>query len=286
LSGNEMVVNLHVTERCNFRCAYCFGQWGLLAEGARERSMFADTAQATDLMTSLWSKFSRDRAVRFNFVGGEPALLPNIAELFAVARSLGARTSYVTNGLMLRRFDAAWTVDNVDVVGVSIDSALASTNQLVGRVGANGKTFDLDEVTAAIHRIREIGSPRVKINTVVSAWNAGEDFTGMVRALNPDRWKVLKMLPVYTDAGAIDDAAFDVFLDRHAAFEHIIVAEDNDQMSGSYAMIDPQARFFWFDGEAGSGYAYSAAIHEAGLDAAWGLVPFDEAKFAERYVRS
>jgi len=281
-----MVVNLHVTERCNFRCAYCFGQWGLLAEGARESSAFANTAEATGLMTSLWSKFCPDRAVRFNFVGGEPALLPNIADLFAVARSLGARTSYVTNGLMLRRFDAAWTVDNVDVVGVSIDSALASANQLIGRMGANGKTFHLDEVTTAIQRIRKSGSPSVKINTVVSAWNVGEDFTGIIRGLEPDRWKVLKMLPVYTDAGAIGDATFDAFLDRHAALKQIMVPEDNDQMSGSYAMIDPKGRFFWFDGEAGSGYAYSAPIPKVGVDAAWDSVPFDEAKFGERYVRT
>jgi radical S-adenosyl methionine domain-containing protein 2 len=207
-------------------------------------------------------------------------------ELFALARSLGARTSYVSNGLMLRRFDARWTVDNVDVVGISIDSASTETNRAVGRVGRNGKAFDLEEMVDAIAAIRALGDLRVKVNTVVSAWNVDEDFTATISALTPDRWKVLKMLPVYTDTGAIDDDAFEGFLDRHARFAAIVAAEDNDQMTGSYAMVDPEGRFFWFRGAPGSGYDYSPPIGEVGLDAAWSAVPFDELKFAERYARS
>jgi hypothetical protein len=50
----------------------------------------------------------------------------------------------------------------------------------------------------------------------------------------------------------------------------ILVSEDNDEMTGSYLMIDPLGRFFWRDG--GDGYRYSAPILEVGAAAALNAV--------------
>ncbi|MEI7058292.1 viperin family antiviral radical SAM protein [Nocardioides sp. CCNWLW239] len=301
----EMVVNLHVTERCNYRCTYCFGQWGLLAESKAETSVWADTAEAFRIMRDLADTFRRERgedsSIRFNFVGGEPALLPNIADLVGHARTtLKTRVSYVTNGLMLRRFDAAWTAENIDIVGISVDSPLRDTNRQIGRVTRSGTVFDLTEAGIRVDAIREaagrlgVSRPEIKVNTVVSDLNCRENFDAVLAAVRPDRWKLLKMLPVYSAKTAISDEEFRGFAKRHRKFvrKHagfkgvLITTEDNDEMTGSYAMVDPLARFFWYDEVPESGYRYSKPMTVVSAGEAWAVAGlyWDEQKFGARYT--
>ncbi|MFD4323755.1 viperin family antiviral radical SAM protein [Nocardioides sp. NPDC058538] len=301
----EMVVNLHVTERCNYRCTYCFGQWGLLAESKAETSIWADTTEACRIMRDLADTFRKQRggesSIRFNFVGGEPALLPNIADLVGHARTtLKTRVSYVTNGLMLRSFDAEWTAENVDIVGISVDSSIRDTNRQIGRVTRSGKVFDLAEVGTRVHAVREAASrlgirqPEIKVNTVVSDLNHRENFNAVLAAVRPDRWKLLKMLPVYSSKTAISDEEFRGFAKRHrkyvrkrAGFKGVVITtEDNDEMTGSYAMVDPLARFFWYDELPESGYRYSQPMTVVSADKAWAVagVHWDEQKYGARYT--
>ena len=218
-----------------------------------------------------------------NFVGGEPGLLPNIGDLVVLAGELGARASYVTNGLMLRRFDETWSARHLASIGLSVDSLDQATNQSIGRVTAGGSICQYEQPQEAISRIRNISDMVVKINTVVSAWNHAEDFSAFIQAVRPDRWKILRMLPVRGISGEVGDRQFHDFLVRHRQFSDIIAAEDNDQMTGSYVMVDPRSRFFWFDGRPGSGYRYSEPIAEVGAVEAWKSVNFDVFKFTARY---
>ncbi|GGR59912.1 radical S-adenosyl methionine domain-containing protein 2 [Nocardioides luteus] len=301
----EMVVNLHVTERCNYRCTYCFGQWGVLEKPNAEKSAWADTDTAHRIMQELAEKFRSDRgansSVRFNFVGGEPALLKNIADLVEFARTtLRARTSYVTNGLMLRRFDAEWTAANIDILGISIDSSLRETNREIGRVIRSGRVFDLADAGRRVQAVRKaadrlgVRHPEIKVNTVVSDLNHRENFDAVLATIRPDRWKILKMLPVYSAKTAISDEEFRSFAKRHRKFVRkrpgfkgvLITTEDNDEMTGSYAMVDPLARFFWYDELPESGYRYSAPMTEVSAEDAWAVagVHWDEQKFGARYT--
>lgn len=301
----EMVVNLHVTERCNYRCTYCFGQWGLLAESKAETSVWADTAEASRIMRDLADTFRKHRgaesSIRFNFVGGEPALLPNIADLVDYARmTLKTRVSYVTNGLMLRSFDAEWTAANIDIVGISVDSSLRDTNREIGRVTRSGKVFDLIEAGIRVDAVREaarrlgVRQPEIKVNTVVSDLNHRENFDAVLAAVRPDRWKLLKMLPVYSAKTAISDEEFRGFAKRHrkyvrkhAGFKGVLITtEDNDEMTGSYAMVDPLARFFWYDELPESGYRYSEPMTAVSAEKAWAVagVHWDEQKYGSRYT--
>lgn len=300
-----MVVNLHVTERCNYRCTYCFGKWGLLQESSGETSVWADSAQAYRIMRELADKFRHDRgrdsSIRFNFVGGEPALLPNIDVLVDFARTtLKTRVSYVSNGLMLRRFDPEWTAENIDIVGISVDSSFQETNREIGRVTRSGKVFDLTEAGARVHAIRKaaqrlkVRPPEIKVNTVVSELNSRENFDAVLAAIKPDRWKILKMLPVYSAKTTISDEDFRGFAKRHrkyvrkrAGFKGVVITtEDNDEMTGSYAMVDPLARFFWYDELPESGYRYSEPMTVVSAEKAWAVagVHWDEQKYGARYT--
>lgn len=71
-------------------------------------------------------------------------------------------------------------------------------------------------------------------------------------------------------------------MERHQGLENhgiAVVAEDNDDMRGSYAMVDPAGRFF--DNVSG-GYSYTAPILRAGVDAAWSQVNFSMDRFLDR----
>lgn len=290
----ELVVNLHVTERCNYACTFCFGKWGMSGDrGLSADGIFGDPDRARLLVSDVFGYLSElshaTRGIRFNFAGGEPALLPALPEIVQHCRDLGARTSFVSNGLMLRRFELSWISRNFDLIGLSVDSASAATNLRIGRVNRAGRVFDIAHVTAAVQELRRLSDCAVKINTVVCRTNVHEDLSEAVRGLAPDTWKVLQMLPVYGNADAVTSSEFAGFIHRHAEFADVMTVEDNDRMTASYLMIDPLGRFFWtaeseVSGAAeGAGYRYSRPILEVGTAAAYAECGISWEKYEQRY---
>jgi radical S-adenosyl methionine domain-containing protein 2 len=217
-----------------------------------------------------------------NFVGGEPALLGPLPELVSFSRRLGVRTSFVSNGLMLRRFSPRWISMDFDIAGFSIDSSSETTNQKIGRSTRSGVTLDLDDVCSKIHELKSLGT-WIKVNTVVSAANHAEDLTGVIRLLQPDKWKIFQTLPVYGDRDSVTTEEFSSFIARHIEFENIISTEDNDQMTGSYAMIDPLGRFFWYDGDSTTGYRFSSPILDIGAEKAFSECVIFWDRYISRY---
>ena len=108
-----------------------------------------------------------------------------------------------------------------------------------------------------------------------------------VRRVQPERWKVFQVLPVGgQNDGAVDDllidrAQFQAFVDRHASLSKSLapIAEDNDAMTASYAMIDPLGRLF--DNSAGH-HTYSAPIHEVGVARALRQIRFSLTRLVAR----
>lgn len=280
---NEFVVNLHVTERCNFNCSHCFGKWGVTEAAA---SIFEDMNSAKKLIAELTSIFPPPQMIgarlRFNFVGGEPGLFKPMPELVSLCKKAGAATSFVSNGLMLNRYNPGWISQNFDIVGLSIDSASPDSNRRIGRATKSGVPLDLARVSTRLHELRSLGT-FIKVNTVVSSVNYMEDFTATLRELQPDKWKIFQMLPVYDDRNCISDDKFNLFIRRHKEFSHLIYSEDNDEMTGSYVMIDPLGRFFWYDGSSRAGYSFSRPILDVGADEAFSESRFLLDKYADRY---
>ena len=91
------------------------------------------------------------------------------------------------------------------------------------------------------------------MNTVVTALNWKEDMRDLIKDLDPARWKVFQVLKI---VGENDDTVapllitaeqFEYFCMRN----HMILSsgeppvfEDNEDMKGSYWMIDPDGNFF------------------------------------------
>ncbi len=99
---------VRITLACNNQCVFC-GQHGLPAEGARPRD---------EIIASL--RAARESAEEITFVGGEPTLHPELAQLVEEARSLGFRAIGVqTNARAFGRelVDAGLTDMHVSVHG-------------------------------------------------------------------------------------------------------------------------------------------------------------------------
>lgn len=227
-----------------------------------------------------------DRFDKVSFAGGEPTLCPWLPELVHAAKEQGGTTMLVTNGSRLSKcIDCLEGA--LDWVTLSIDSAHRDVLLTLGRAVGGAKPLSTTDYLELADAVRCRGM-RVKVNTVVTSANAGEDLAPLIRALRPERWKLLRVLPVAgQNSGRVEpllcaDDAFAGFVERHLhlAAEGIeVVPEDNDDMRGSYAMVDPAGRFF---DNASGGHQYSQPILDAGIDAAWGQTFFSMARFTNR----
>ena len=274
-------VNYHINTHCNFACKFCFATF----EDSREElgSCMLKREEQLAIVDALVAA----GVEKITFVGGEPTLIRWLPELVARAKASGLTTMIVTNGSRLRGRLFEALAPHLDWIAFSVDSADEETNRRSGRAQKKGGVLPAEEVLRRAKGARERGI-RIKLNTVVHRLNCGEDMSEFVGALRPERWKLFQVLPVEgQNDGSVDELLiegeeFEAYVARH---EHLkacgvdVVAESNDAMRGSYAMVDPAGRFF--DNTAG-GHSYSRPILEVGVDAAFGDVSFSDEKFEAR----
>jgi radical S-adenosyl methionine domain-containing protein 2 len=222
--------------------------------------------------------------VRLSIAGGEPTLLKERLDfVISKAKQLGFKVSLITNGSLLDAQRITAIAPHLSCLGISLDSSNMSTNRLIGRVSKNGDVNPIDNIVKAIKLAREVNPAiSIKINTVVNALNMHEDMSDLISLINPDRWKVMRVLPIITDALSITAYNYRGFVTRHAALSSVMSIEDNQDMVDSYIMIDPLGRFFQ-NSLGGSAYLYSSPIQEVGIAAAFAQTGFSPQKFAKRY---
>lgn len=273
-------VNYHLWAPCNMRCRFCFAPFqDVVAEVVPKGHL--EREESLRLAGVLGARFEK-----VSFAGGEPTLCPWLPELVRTARDRGASTMLVTNGSRL--LSVIERLESVlDWVALSIDSASEQTLVTLGRAVQGKTALPPERYIELGERVRRAGM-RLKVNTVVTSLNAGEDMSGLIAALRPERWKILRVLPVAgQNSGKVEpmlctDGAFAGFVERHRHLESegiAVVAEDNEDMRGSYAMVDPAGRFF---DNASGGHRYSQPILRVGLEAAWRQVEFSMDRFLDR----
>jgi uncharacterized protein len=86
---------LHLTDRCNLRCAYCYCSH-------EDADMRVDTAEAAISQTLCSASAHGYRMVKFKYAGGEPLLrLPMIIRLHHFAQTLSKRSGLLLDGVIL-----------------------------------------------------------------------------------------------------------------------------------------------------------------------------------------
>lgn len=264
-------VNFHLFKPCDAKCRFCFATF-------RDINSRLPLFEAWRLLEELAAFGVR----KITFAGGEPTLHPHISALILKAKSCSMTTSIVTNGSKLAKVIEE-VGDNLDFVTLSVDSADERIQQDLGRGRGDhvAKTMKL----AALVRERGI---RLKVNTVVTALSVDEDMSDYLRELSPERWKAFQVLAVEgQNDGDVEDLLisseqFEVYMARHLHLERsgiVVVPEDNDAMTDSYAMIDPLGRFF---GNSNGSYRTSAPVLEIGVEAALLEAGYSYTRLVER----
>jgi radical S-adenosyl methionine domain-containing protein 2 len=293
---DEIVVNWHVTEACNYRCRYCYSHW---EREPNRLDVIRDEVASLGLIEALWQFFRPDNAsnplrrklqwsnLRLSLAGGEPMLYArHVARVARHAKALGMRVSMITNGSLLPRVAGELNelARSLDMLGLSIDAVSDSRNRAIGRTDRKGSALSLEQLVRLADNLRTARPGlAIKVNTVVNAFNVHDDLRGVIDALRPDRWKLLRVLPVIKDDLVVSDTDFAAFVARHACLGTHVSVEDNRDMLSSYLMVDPQGRFFQNGNGESCGYFYSRPITPDTIERAFRSVPFDACKFASRY---
>lgn len=291
LTGQELVINWHITEACNYQCRYCFARWQ-----TRGRELIHDDVATEALLKELFLYFSPDNArnplrqelawdsLRLNIAGGEPLLYAEAAiRIIQLARRIGFKVSLITNGSRLDAHLMAEIAPHLDMMGLSLDALDEEVNRTIGR--ADRQVLDLDKLSVLLGFGRQINPKlRLKINTVVNALNWRSDMTGLIRKFSPEKWKVLRMLPTLTNDLSVTQTEFDAFIQRHAALDTLMRVENNKGMTQSYLMIDPHGCFFQNHLEH-QGYDYSESVLVAGAKKAFDQVNMPAGRFHARYAK-
>lgn len=293
--SDQLVINWHITEACNYSCKYCYAKW---ETPSRQRDIVHDPVRTNELLNRLYDFFHPDNhtnplrrhmdwsSVRLNFAGGEPLLYAKrLLDVLPIAREIGFDVSLITNGSQLDPALMASLAPSISLLGLSIDTPTAQNNREIGRVDRRGRQLDNAILIEAVNEGRRQNPElKLKVNTVVNKVNHADDMTRIIRRFQPDKWKVLRMLPVVDDRLAVSQEAFDDFVLRHAHLSAICHVEDNQDMTESYLMVDPMGRFYQnAGGDAVKGYRYSRPILEVGASAAFNSVRFSAPKFLIRY---
>lgn len=103
-------VYIHLTERCDGRCAYC----------GYERMAATTNRQLTgEFVIDCVRQFAALGARKLNLTGGEPLLVPDLERIIATAKQHGMFVAVSTNGLALA--GQVHRLRDADVVMVSVD---------------------------------------------------------------------------------------------------------------------------------------------------------------------
>ena len=274
-------VNFHLWEPCNMRCKFCFATFldvkqSILPKGHLPKE------QALEIV----EKIALHGFEKITFAGGEPTLCPWLFELIKKAKTMGLTTMIVTNGSRLSQDFLQKNKPFLDWITLSIDSLDENTNLMSGRAISGKRPLNETHYTTLIHKIKQQGFG-LKINTVVNQTNYQENMNEFLLNAQPQRWKVLQVLPIngQNDSKVTDflipQNSFNQFINNHQRVAKTIplIAESNEDMKGSYVMIDPAGRFF---DNTSNGYKYSQPILEVGVREALKFVNLSFDKFLDR----
>lgn len=152
------LVNLRLTNACNFRCVHCF------PDSSRGYEEGYSAAQIKELI----DKLEEYKVLHITFTGGEPFLKPYLIDMIKYANKKGMLVSICTNASLIKEEHiSALKTCAIGSIKVSMDGATEHTHSLY----RGGNKFD-----ALIEKIRilvDAGLP-ICINTVFSQLNKKE----------------------------------------------------------------------------------------------------------------
>ena len=179
---DQLVINWHLTEACNYSCRYCYSRW---EKGQGNGELFRDEESARQLLCELYDFFSPGNAdnplvpylkwdaLRLSLAGGEPLIYPHqTLQIAKAAKDFGFKVSLITNASYLSQEGLNSMFDSLSILGISLDSVDTDTCRKIGRKDTAGRVLTVDDHVSVIERIRAVNPGiALKINTVVNQLN-------------------------------------------------------------------------------------------------------------------
>lgn len=258
-------INFHFWPYCNFTCKYCFARFEYINSPLSKK-------QCCKIIKHLANVGIK----KINFAGGEPTLSPFLGTLLEYSKGLNFTTSIISNGTGITQQFIEKNKENIDWIGLSIDSGTDSINKKLGR--GNGKL--VNEIIEKSNIVKN-ADIKLKINTVVSKLNFREDLSCFIEKISPERWKIFQILEIKNQNNLVEllvtDYEFKEFAEKHRYLRPII--ETNELMSESYLMIDPLGRLYK---NTDNSYIYSNSILNVGFEYAFNEICFNYDKYIQR----
>ncbi len=267
-------VNWHCEPICNYNCQFCYAPF---AEQRKQSKMTKEEGY------TLIHDLANEGVDKINFVGGEPKLHEFLDDWIIASKQAGMTTSIVSNGTGMTREWLTKMRPHLDWLGLSIDASNDMIHAIMGRARIGEYKEGISKHLERGLKIADIGNELgygIKLNTVVTSANKSDDMAEVVKRINPVRWKVFQVLKIegendsHIEPFLIRKAEFDAYVKRHklSLLDSMIdlVDECNEDMLGTYAMIDSLGRVYTnMEGR----YKYSTkTIQEVGFTHAWAEV--------------
>ena len=173
-------LRISVTDRCNFRCAYCMPKE--IFDKDYQHYLPHAALLSFEEITRLARVFAQHGVRKLRLTGGEPLLRKNVEHLIAQLAAL--RTvdgqpldlTLTTNGSLLRRKAQALKDAGLQRVTVSLDGL---DDTVFRRM--NDVDFPVAEVLDGINAAREAGLQHLKVNMVVKRGTNEDQILPMAR---------------------------------------------------------------------------------------------------------
>ncbi len=271
MNNNFITINWHLTEKCNFKCFFCFAKYNI-----NEKELHNNTNNIDLLLNKLYLYFSKTyKVVNLNLVGGEPLLSKNINYIIEKAFNLGFNVSIISNGSLINKEFLDDNSKYLSTIGISIDSLNNETNNKIGRlINKNYK-----DVLKLINQY----DINLKINTVINKYNFSENFVEELKEFKINKWKFFQAINVLDDKINCLDEEFKYFLDINNIYhlkDNKYYIENKDVLLESYIMIDPFGRFFQ---NINNKYQYTKNILDNDIEECFNNNIIDLNKFKNRY---
>jgi len=148
-------LRISITDRCNFRCAYCMPEEGMQWQRRENLLTFEEIERVARLMVSRYGIDS------IRLTGGEPTVRAHLPVLVEKLAALGVDLAMTTNGVTMLTLAADLKRAGLTRVNISLDSLRAERFEELTR------RDELDRVLEGIEAAKVAGFDPVKINVVV-----------------------------------------------------------------------------------------------------------------------
>ena len=148
-------LRISITDRCNFRCAYCMPEEGMEWLAREELLSYEEIATVARICVERFGF----EAIRLT--GGEPLVRAHVSRLVRMLAPLGVDLALTTNGVRLPELAAELADAGLTRVNVSLDTLRRE------RFLALTRRDELDRVIAGIDAAVAAGLAPVKVNAVV-----------------------------------------------------------------------------------------------------------------------